>query len=109
MAEAMSTEDWHKSPKFLKLRMFRNLAFEMDQKAQSLEDLLAIFVAEEGPLAGVPSDKVTLVERQIRVIRLEAQKLTEQVMRVEQILSPRKLTGGGHGGPEWTSATSSGT
>jgi len=71
----MKREEWYSSVEFKKLRLFGNVASEIRHKCQYLYDILEIIVADKPELLSL--DRFTLMERQLRILQLEAGKLVD--------------------------------
>lgn len=68
----MTREEWYKSTEFLKTRRFHNRAFKIGELIDELYEELQILNDEFGPLL---HDKFSLYERQLQILRLEADRL----------------------------------
>ena len=86
----MTREEWYASPGFIKLRFLNNIAAGIQHKTQELYDVLELLLAENPDL--FVFDKFTLVERQARIVNLEASKLWEHCRKLDVLLEPRQYT-----------------
>lgn len=86
----MTRDEWYKSKKWLILRLSNQLSFEIGQRVQQLYDLLNILEAEFGP-GLTATDRFNLVERQLRVLGLEATNLTRVMGNLESMLGPKSF------------------
>lgn len=82
----MTQEEWYASPGFIKLRFLNNIAAGIQYKTQELYDVLELIASEQEILA---SDRFNLVERQLKIVNLEAAKLWDYCRKLETILQPR--------------------
>jgi len=86
----MTREEWYSSPDFIKLRFLNNIAAGIQHKTQELGDVLALILAENPDF--FVFDKFSLVERQARIVSLEASKLWERCRNLDSLLEPRQYT-----------------
>ena len=84
----MTRDEWHKSPEFIKLRFLGNMGASITSKVQELNDVLELVLAEKPDLWVF--DKFSLVERQARIVSLEASKLWERCRELAKSLEPRQ-------------------
>ena len=82
----MTKEEWYGSPDFIKLRFLNTIAAGIQYKTQELYDVLELIATN--PEVTV-SDRFNLVERQLRVVNLEASKLWEYCRKLEETLQPK--------------------
>lgn len=86
----VTRDEWYNSPEFIILRMLNNLAAETGSKASSVYDVLNLLVTARPDL--YMGDKFNLVERQLRIVSLEASKLWDRIRDLEHMLAPRDFT-----------------
>lgn len=86
----MTKEEWYKSPDFIKLRFLNNMAAGIQHKTQELNDVLELLLAENPDL--FVFDKFSLVERQSRIVHLEASKLWERCRNLDSLFEPHQYT-----------------
>lgn len=86
----MTRDEWYKSPDFIKLRFLNNIAAGIEHKTQEIRDVLELILAENPTLLVV--DKFGLVERQMRIVRLEASKLWDYCRKLDSFLEPSQYT-----------------
>lgn len=82
----MTQEEWYASPGFIKLRFLNTIASGIQYKTQELYDVLELIAAEQEVMV---SDRFSLVERQLRIVNLEAAKLWDYCRKLETTLQPR--------------------
>ena len=80
-------EEWYKTSKFKTLRLINNIAHEIQKKTQHLNDLFQLLNDQYNHELGV-LDKVNLVDRQIRVLQLEASNLNRTILNMDRSLTP---------------------
>lgn len=78
----MTREEWYRSIEFMKCRRFHNRAFRVGELIGELYEELQILNEELGPLM---HDKIHLYERQLQVLRLEADRLRTYGMEVGRL------------------------
>ena len=83
----MNREEWHNSKRFKILRLLNNMSHEITQQVQRANDVLQLIQSEWDILA---SDRFNLVERQLRIIGLEARNLCNVESNLSRMLSPAK-------------------
>lgn len=86
----MTREEWYASPDFIKLRFLNNMAAGVQHKTQELNDVLELILAENPDL--FMFDKFSLVERQSKIVNLEASKLWERCRSLATFLEPHQYT-----------------
>lgn len=86
----MTKEEWYGSPDCIKLRFLNNIAAGIQHKTQELGDVLALILAERPDL--MCFDKFNLVERQARIVNLEASKLWERCRNLDSLFEPHQYT-----------------
>ena len=86
----MSREEWYRTPDFIILRFLNNMAAEVQHKTQEIHDILELMVTFNPNLA--VGDRFTVVERQLRVINLEAGRFWDECRKLDDILSPKKFS-----------------
>lgn len=82
----VTRNEWYNSPEFIVLRMLNNLG----QKNSQVYDVLKLLVTARPDL--YIGDKFNLVERQVRIVGLEASKLWERIRDLEYMLAPHDFT-----------------
>lgn len=90
MRKLMTKEEWYGSPDFIKLRFLNNIAAGIHHKTQEFNDVLELILAENPDL--LFGDKFNLVERQSRIVNLEASKLWDRCRSLVTFLEPRQYT-----------------
>lgn len=80
----MTREEWYAS---LELRFLNNIAAGIQHKTQELYDVLELILAEKPDL--IVFDRFTLVERQAKIVNLEASKLWDYCRKLATILEPK--------------------
>ena len=87
----MTRDEWYKSVEFHQLRLLNNMASEVQFKIQHLYDVVGMIHATQmvDNLAGVISDQFSLMERQLRIVQLEAKNLVDRCNEVERRLRPK--------------------
>jgi len=88
-ASEPTREEWYRSTKFKLLRMLNNLSHEIVHKAQSIGDVMDI-CSEIMPDI-IFFDKFTIFDRQLRVTRLEVDKLIAALTDLDRLVSPKKF------------------
>lgn len=88
--QLMTREEWYASPDFIKLRFLNNIAAGIEHKTQELNDVLQLILAENPDL--FVFDKFSLIERQARIVRLEASKLWERCRNLGSLFEPSQYT-----------------
>lgn len=83
----MTREEWYGSPDFIKLRFLNTIASGIQYKTQELYDVLELIASEKEGISVL--DRFNLVERQLRVVNLEAAKLWEYCRKLEATLQPK--------------------
>lgn len=83
----MTKEEWYDSPDFIKLRFLNNIAADIQHRTQELYDVLALIATDKEGI--IVSNNFNLVERQLRIVNLEASKLWEYCRRLETSLQPK--------------------
>jgi hypothetical protein len=82
----MTRDEWHRSPKFFKLRLLENIISEMNQKSQHIAEILSLLDVEDGPFF---LDAFNLTEMQLRIVKLETDKLMTRARKLCDILKPK--------------------
>lgn len=85
----MTRDEWYKSQDFIKLRFLNNMAAGIQHKTQEFNDVLDLILADH-PEHFV-YDKFTIVERQNRVVALEAKRLWDVVRDLCNKLEPKQF------------------
>ena len=83
-------EEWYESDKFKALRLANNLCADVGQLVQRIDDALGM-VDVQFELLGAVSDKRCIVDRQLRILRLEADNLWSAVRNLSNSLEPHKF------------------
>lgn len=83
----MTREEWYASSKFKILRLLNHMTFDIPQICQEIRDVLEV-IDETNRLACF--DKFWLVEHQLRIVRLEADKLVQRGSDLSEMLRPKK-------------------
>lgn len=86
----MTREEWYASPDFIKLRFLNKIASGIQHKTQEIYDVLNLILAENPNLAVY--DIFSLVERQAKIVNLEASKLWERCRNLGNWLEPYQYT-----------------
>lgn len=86
----MTREEWYASPDFIKLRFLNNIAAGIQHKTQELYDVLELILAEKPNLMVL--DRFNLVERQAKIVNLEASKLCGYCRNLDTYLEPHQYT-----------------
>jgi rubrerythrin len=84
----MTKEEWYASPDFIKLRFLNNMAAGIQHKTQEFTDVLELILAEKPDLWVF--DRFSLVERQCKIVNLEAAKLWERARKLADSLEPHQ-------------------
>lgn len=79
----MTREEWYASNEFKALRLLHNHAHSIGHVVQELYDILSL-VLQQNPQLQI-SDKTSLVERQMRVVELEADRLRDRINDLERL------------------------
>lgn len=91
--KTMTDKEWAASPQFKMMRLLHNYPFSADQIFSQIHDVLEILLAQDVNLC--VGDKFSLVERQLRITRMETEKLRsyigEYVTRCENIMGKPSL------------------
>ncbi len=82
----MTREDWYRTPDFIILRFLNNMAAGLGYKAQEMRDVLELIASIRPDITY--SDKFNVVERQLRVVKLEADRLWTECRRLADMLTP---------------------
>ncbi len=82
----MTRDEWFASPEFIRHKMLNNLASEIGQKVQQFNDMLVLFHEKHPDL--VFTDKFAIVDRQQRIVHLEADKLWTAVRKLVETVKP---------------------
>lgn len=86
----MTRDEYYESPSFLITRLLNNKVHGLTQATQQIHDILFLI---EGIHAGVfLGDRFSVVERQLRVVSLEAQRLIREVSLLEDKLRPKSFS-----------------
>lgn len=85
----MTRDEWYNSVEFKTLRLFNQLSGDLSQTTQQLYDVLAL-ILEKWPDA-VVLDKFNLVERQLRIVGQESNRLFSEFSRLADRLSPHQF------------------
>lgn len=85
----MKREEWYTSTLFRLLRLINNIIAELTFKSQHLQDLLILLMEKREGI--YLSDKFHLVERQMRIVKLETDKLSRYFSDLERTLSPHSF------------------
>lgn len=80
-------EEWYNSPKFIILRFLNNIAAGIGYKAQELGDVVELLLARDPQLTVL--DRFHVVERQLRVVSLEAKRLWDECRSLSALLEPK--------------------
>ena len=88
--KVMTREEWQSSPNFIKLRFLNNIAAGIQHKTQELYDVLELILAEYPDL--LVFDKFNLVERQAKIVHLEASKLWERCRALDSLFEPHQYS-----------------
>ena len=83
----ITREEWYASPEFIKLRFLNNIAAAITHQVQEFNDILQLIIAEKPELTVY--DKFSLVERQSRIVSLEASKLWDRARDLADKLTPK--------------------
>jgi hypothetical protein len=83
----MGRDEWYKTPDFIVLRFLNNIAVDINHRAQQLRDVLQLLLAHRPDLA--VRDKFALVERQLRIVSLEADRLYAECRNLGEVLTPK--------------------
>lgn len=87
---AMSREEWWKTAEFVILRLLNNMAADVGMKCQEIRNVLELLLTHRPDLALM--DRFSVVERQLRVTALEADRLWAECRKLDERLSPRDFT-----------------
>jgi hypothetical protein len=88
--KVMTREEWYASPNFIKLRFLNNIAAGIQHKTQELFDVLELILAENPDL--FVFDKFSLVERQAKIVNLEASKLWGRCRDLDILFEPSQYS-----------------
>lgn len=77
-------DEWYSSPSFIILRFLNNIAAGIEHKAFELRDVIDLLLAHEPQLTCL--DRFTVVERQLRVVMLEAKRLWSECRSLNALL-----------------------
>src|SRR4051812_12216157 len=80
-------DEYYKSKEFITLRLLNNMTHEISHLTQRMYDVLAI-VADQHP-GMFCMDKVTIYERQLRLVNSEASRLTSYMTQLDSVFTPR--------------------
>lgn len=83
----VTREEWYNSPEFIILRLFGHLSSETQMKTQEMFDVLSLIVAMCPGL--YCTDRFTVVERQLKIVSLEAKRLIDEVSKLSDFLQPK--------------------
>ena len=84
--ENMKREEYYNSPQFKLIRLLNNMPSKLLFQMQDYSDWLELFQKEFGYFG----DKLTLVERQLRIIHQECQQLNTFVRNLTSSIEPKK-------------------
>lgn len=86
----MTRDEWYKSPDFIKLRFLNNIAASIQHKTQELGDVIELVLADRPDLCVY--DKFHLVERQAKIVSLEASNLWSRCRDLAEMLEPKQYS-----------------
>lgn len=89
----MKRDEWYESDKFKTLRLLNNLCADMGQLSQRIQDVMGVVdhQFELHEIVGTLSDKRHLLDRQMRIVRLEADNLRNLSEEMTRKLTPTKF------------------
>lgn len=86
----MKREEWYESRKFLLLRLVNNFVHDLSQTTQRLYDLTNL-LNQEFDNGLTVCDKFTILERQLRLVQVESQRLIRAEAEFSHFVSPRRF------------------
>ena len=86
----MTREEWYRTPDFIILRFLNNMVADVGHKTQEIRDILELMEAHRPDLSVM--DRFSVVERQLRVVSLEAKRLWDECRKLDELLSPRDFS-----------------
>jgi hypothetical protein len=85
----MKRDEWYNSPEFVRHRFLNNLASDITHRTQQFNDALALLVEANPEI--IFTDRYAIVERQSRIVRLEADKLWTGVRKLLETVAPKEF------------------
>lgn len=86
----MTQSEYYESPSFLITRLLNNKVHGLTQTTQQIADILLLVESiHPGVFLG---DRFSVVERQLRIVHLEAQRLIRETSLLEERLRPKTFS-----------------
>jgi len=80
------SDPWYDSNKFKTLRLLNNLCGDMEQLTQRIDDVLSVLDSQFEIGAGSLSDKRCILDRQLKIVKLESANLSRVSRSVAEAL-----------------------